>query len=96
MRKPDREYWLQNEQYIEQLIAQAVGYPVSVYNADQDSVTGLGQAVAYQIMPAKDDTAPDFFSWHLENNQQWYENPLEAALAFVQAWQTYSRRAASA
>jgi hypothetical protein len=93
VRKPDREYWLQNEHYIEQITSQAVGFPVKVYNGDRVSVPGLGQAVGYQIMPAKDDTAPEFFSWHLENNPQWYENPLEAAATFAQALQTYSRRA---
>ena len=68
MKKPDKEYWLQNEQYIELLTSQAVGFPVKVYNGDDYSVTGLRQAGGYQIMP-------------------------EAVAAFLQAWQTYSRRA---
>lgn len=52
----------------------------------------MGNTVAYQIMPATDDTAPEFFSWHLETNRQWYESPLEAAAAFVQAWQEYAKQ----
>ncbi len=94
MRKPDREYWLRNEHHVEEITSQAVGFPVKVYNGQGGTTTGMGNAVAYQIMPAAGDTAPEFFSWHLETNRQWYESPLEAAAAFVQAWRTYAKRGA--
>lgn len=94
MRKPDREYWLQNENLIEQITSRAVGFPVKVYWGDS-SITGLSTTDGYQLMPATDETAAEFWSWHLETNPQWYESPLEASAAFVQAWQNYSRRASS-
>jgi len=95
MRKPDREYWLQNEHYIEEITSQVVGFPVKVYTGEGDSTTGMGNTVAYQIMPGTPDIASEFFFWHLETNRQWYESPLEAAAAFAQAWQTYAKRGAT-
>lgn len=55
----------------------------------------MGDTVAYQIMPGTNDTAPEFFFWHLETNRQWYESPPEAAAAFLQAWQAYAKRRAA-
>ena len=96
MRKPDREYWLNNEHYVEEVTSQAVGFPVKVYTAQDDTTTGMGNTVAYQIMPATNETASEFFFWHLENNRQWFESPPEAAAAFVRAWRAYGKQAASA
>jgi hypothetical protein len=45
----------------------------------------------YQIMPdAQAETMRQgmgaFWDWHMAENQQWFETPVEAAEAFVKAW----------
>jgi len=93
MIKPDSEYLMQNKKPLEYITSVAVGFPVEVY-------WGHGQALEigsnpdyYQIMPhiqaetGRQDVRA-FWDWHLAENQQWFETPIEAAAAFVKAWKS--------
>jgi hypothetical protein len=85
---PDREFWFANKNAIESITSAAAGFPVEIHWG-ASVVTGVGNRDSYQIMPVEDAHGGAFWEWHLDNNEQWFETPLKAASAFVQANQRF-------
>ena len=88
---PDYDYWVANKRPLEVITSAAVGFPVEVYWG-ASSMTGVGKGGSYQIMPVADKQGGAFWEWHLDNNAQWFRTPLEAAEAFVRAFQRFHRK----
>jgi hypothetical protein len=85
MTTPDMEFWITTKERIEYLTSFAVGFPVEVYWCASAN-TGVGEDGSYLIMPECDEQGGAFWDWHLDNNEQFFATPIEAAAAFVKAF----------
>jgi hypothetical protein len=94
--KPDSEYLMEHKKPIEYITSCAVGFLVEVHWGDGPAL-GIGENPDYyQIMPHVAEhrqNMEDFWSWHLTNNQQWFDTPAEACAAFVKAWALFRKAA---
>jgi hypothetical protein len=92
--EPDREYWLLQEIPIEFITSHAVGFPIKVYWGSGPGLQIGERPDSYQIMTiTKADLqhVPEFWDWHTNHNPQWFETPIEAAAAFVEAWLRFQK-----
>jgi hypothetical protein len=99
MNQPNREYFLKYDEPLEYITSAAVGFPVQVYWGDGSALELGDRPHYYQIMPHPQadrgrQDVNDFWYWHVDSNQQWFETPLEAAAAFVKAWKNWPKKAA--
>jgi DNA-binding PadR family transcriptional regulator len=73
---------------IEYITTVAVGFPVGVYIG-----TNRSGGNEFQIMPIDEfkSNVEDFWDWHVENNEQWFETPIEAAADFVEKYHKFQK-----
>jgi hypothetical protein len=97
MNQPNREYFLKYDEPLEYITSIAVGFPVEVYWGDGAALQIGSNPDYYQIMPhtqveeGRQDVSY-FWGWHLAHNRQWFETPVEAAAAFVKAWESRPKK----
>jgi hypothetical protein len=90
VRRPDNEFWLAHNRHVEYMASLAVGFSVEVYCVGPE-LTGARRGDRWQVLPGieSDDKAGDFMAWHMENSEQWFTTPIEAAAQFVRAYKKW-------
>jgi hypothetical protein len=83
---------------IAERISRAVGFPSGIAWGAEPWWTGTrSRPFSYQVMPEPgydfgDQPSADFWWWHIEENEQWFPTPDDAADAFILAWRYWNDR----
>ena len=75
---------------IEAEVGRRVGFGVEMYWA-AGWWSGVGDPDSFQLMPTvrAERERGVFWDWHLDHNRQFFAHPLDAACAFVSAWERW-------
>lgn len=82
----NQELWQDHNKNITFLISAAVGFPVGIY------VGRAENGVEYQIMPDNEERAGEFWEWHVNENEQWFPDPIAAGADFASKYYEFIKK----
>jgi len=89
MNTPDRQYWMSNKHHYEHIVSMVLPFPVELHCGDTAS---SGDGYQFKFHPhIANRAALRFWGWHVEKNPQRFHTPIEAAIAFIQAWRDWAK-----